>query len=195
MCIAKLLFEGTCHGRRFCGPTGIDAGTWYVLGSGMVKGIGPHFAKRLVDAFGEQVFDVIEQNPERVLVFLPALYRSECGVADALLRLRDGPPPWGLIDTERALPWVEAQTGLHLAASQRQAVIQAVTGKCTLLTGGPGVGKTTVVNSILRILRAKSVKASLCAPTGRAAKRLSESTGQEAKTIHRLLFDPSGCLL
>ncbi|WPL17959.1 Exodeoxyribonuclease V alpha chain [Thiorhodovibrio winogradskyi] len=78
-----------------------------------------------------------------------------------------------------------------MADSQKQAVSQAVTGKCTLLTGGPGVGKTTVVNSILRILRAKGVKATLCAPTGRAAKRLSESTGQEAKTIHRVLeFDP-----
>ncbi len=60
-----------------------------------------------------------------------------------------------------------------------------------IITGGPGVGKTTVVNSLLRILRAKGVEVLLCAPTGRAAKRLSESTGQEAKTIHRLLeFDP-----
>ncbi|MBK5970634.1 MULTISPECIES: SF1B family DNA helicase RecD2 [Thiorhodovibrio] len=139
-------------------------------------------------AAGQLVAETIE---ERTLVFLPALHRSECGVAESLWRLRDGMPPWGLIDTECALPWVERQTGLHLAASQRQAVIQAVTGKCTLLTGGPGVGKTTVVNSILRILRAKGVKATLCAPTGRAAKRLSESTGQEAKTIHRVLeFDP-----
>jgi len=66
-----------------------------------------------------------------------------------------------------------------------------VNGKVTVITGGPGVGKTTVVNSILRILRAKGVSVLLCAPTGRAAKRLTESTGLEAKTIHRLLeFDP-----
>jgi exodeoxyribonuclease V alpha subunit len=71
------------------------------------------------------------------------------------------------------------------------AVARAVNGKVTLITGGPGVGKTTVVNSILRILRAKGVKVLLCAPTGRAAKRLAESAGAEAKTIHRLLeFDP-----
>src|SRR5712692_9253856 len=61
-----------------------------------------------------------------------------------------------------------------------------------VITGGPGVGKTTLVNSLLRILRAKSVEVALCAPTGRAAKRLSESTGLEAKTIHRLLeADPA----
>src|SRR5262249_26619218 len=68
---------------------------------------------------------------------------------------------------------------------------QTVNAKVTIITGGPGVGKTTVVNSILRILRAKGVRVLLCAPTGRAAKRLAESTGLEAKTIHRLLeFDP-----
>jgi len=70
-------------------------------------------------------------------------------------------------------------------------VARAVNGKVTVITGGPGVGKTTVVNSILRIIRAKGVKVLLCAPTGRAAKRLSESTNTEAKTIHRLLeLDP-----
>ena len=62
-----------------------------------------------------------------------------------------------------------------------------------MITGGPGVGKTTIVNAILRILAAKTVKLLLCAPTGRAAKRLNETTGQEAKTIHRLLeVDPKG---
>ena len=62
-----------------------------------------------------------------------------------------------------------------------------------VITGGPGVGKTTIVNSILRILAAKGVSLSLCAPTGRAAKRMTEATGFEAKTIHRLLeVDPKG---
>ena len=80
---------------------------------------------------------------------------------------------------------------MSLSASQREAVGRAVNGKVSVITGGPGVGKTTVVNSILRIIRAKGAKILLCAPTGRAAKRLSESTNTEAKTIHRLLeFDP-----
>jgi exodeoxyribonuclease V alpha subunit len=74
-----------------------------------------------------------------------------------------------------------------LADSQKDALRLALASKMLVITGGPGVGKTTLVNSILTVLRAKQFKPLLCAPTGRAAKRLSESTGLEAKTIHRLL--------
>src|SRR6267378_1609479 len=87
----------------------------------------------------------------------------------------------------RPIPWVEQRTKLALADSQREAVRVALVSKVLVITGGPGVGKTTLVNSILKILLAKTIAISLCAPTGRAAKRLSESTGIEAKTIHRLL--------
>ena len=133
------------------------------------------------------VAEAIEDKPA---VFLTALYRAERGIAEHIAGLA-GEPCWGPIDTDRAVPWVEEQTGLSLSESQREAVARAVNGKVTVITGGPGVGKTTVVNSILRIIRAKGVKVLLCAPTGRAAKRLSESTSVEAKTIHRLLeFDP-----
>jgi exodeoxyribonuclease V alpha subunit len=73
------------------------------------------------------------------------------------------------------------------------AIRLALVSKVLVITGGPGVGKTTIVNSILRILAAKGVSLSLCAPTGRAAKRMTEATGFEAKTIHRLLeVDPKG---
>lgn len=133
---------------------------------------------------------VAESIQEKPALFLAALYRSEQGIAEHIARLA-GDPSWGPIDTDRAVPWVEQQTGLSLSESQRKAVARAVTGKVTVITGGPGVGKTTVVNSILRIIRAKGVKVLLCAPTGRAAKRLSESTNSDARTIHRLLeFDP-----
>lgn len=125
-------------------------------------------------------------------MFLAALHRSETGVAQHIQRLSEGEPVWGQIDADRAVPWVEEKTGLSLSASQRDAVALAIRGKVTIITGGPGVGKTTVVNSILRIIRAKGVKVLLCAPTGRAAKRLGETTGVDAQTIHRLLeFDPS----
>ena len=94
---------------------------------------------------------------------------------------------WPDMDVEKALPWVERKTGLSLAPGQADAVRLALASKVTVVTGGPGVGKTTIVNAILRILSAKGVTFLLCAPTGRAAKRMSEATGFEAKTIHRLL--------
>lgn len=98
--------------------------------------------------------------------------------------------PWGAIDADKAIPWVCEQTGLALSTSQDAAVRLKLTSNIVVITGGPGVGKTTLVNSILRILGAKHLRVTLCAPTGRAAKRLPESTGLEAKTIHRLLeFD------
>ena len=124
-----------------------------------------------------------ETIAERPALFLTPLFRAEQGVALGLTRLQRLPPPWGAIDAEVAIPWVEGRTGLALSTSQRAAVAMAISGKVGVITGGPGVGKTTVVNSILRILRAKGVEVLLCAPTGRAAKRLSESTGAEAKTI------------
>ena len=80
---------------------------------------------------------------------------------------------------------------MRLADSQRDAIRLALSSKALVITGGPGVGKTTIVNSILRILSVKDVRILLCAPTGRAAKRMTEATGLEAKTIHRLLeVDP-----
>src|SRR5207245_9513070 len=85
----------------------------------------------------------------------------------------------------------EQRTSLTLPQSQKTAVRLALTAKVLVITGGPGVGKTTIVNAILRILGAKGVKILLCAPTGRAARRMSETTGLEARTVHRLLeVDP-----
>ena len=133
---------------------------------------------------GEVVDDTVDG---RRCLFLAGLYRAEQGIADRLRVLRTGRLPWPDIDAGKALPWVEARTGLTLAASQIEAVRLALGSKVLVITGGPGVGKTTLVNSILKIIRAKGIEVGLCAPTGRAAKRLSESTGLEARTIHRLL--------
>ena len=124
-------------------------------------------------------------------IFLTGLYGAERAIAGHLGRLGTGPLPWPAIDADRALPWIEEKTGLNLAPSQAEAIRLALRSKVTVITGGPGVGKTTIVNAILRILAAKGVKLLLAAPTGRAAKRMTETTGLEARTIHRLLeFDP-----
>jgi exodeoxyribonuclease V alpha subunit len=134
---------------------------------------------------------VADQIGETDCVFLAGLHGAERAVAERLLALTNGTLPWPWIDPDKALPWVEQRTGLTLADSQQAAVRLALLAKVMVITGGPGVGKTTIVNSILRILAAKGVRLLLCAPTGRAAKRMSEATGREACTIHRLLeVDP-----
>jgi exodeoxyribonuclease V alpha subunit len=133
---------------------------------------------------GDVVADVLEG---RQCLFLTGLYRAEQTIADRLRALMSAAAPWPHIDAAKAIPWVERRTGLLLADSQRGAVQCALASKVLVITGGPGVGKTTLVNSILKIVIAKQVRVALCAPTGRAAKRLLESTGLEAKTIHRLL--------
>ena len=124
---------------------------------------------------------------ERRCIFLAGLYRAERDIAERLQSLVGGEPPWPALDVDRAIPWLEQRGGLTLAPSQREALRLAVASKALVITGGPGVGKTTLVNSILKVLVSNSVNVALCAPTGRAAKRLTETTGVEAKTIHRLL--------
>jgi exodeoxyribonuclease V alpha subunit len=125
-------------------------------------------------------------------IFLAHLHRDERRIAESLQELAQGAPTWGAIDASKAITWVEQRLGLELAASQKAAVEQVLASKVLVITGGPGVGKTTLINAILQILAAKKLRIQLCAPTGRAAKRMAEATGLEAKTIHRLLeFDPA----
>jgi exodeoxyribonuclease V alpha subunit len=135
-------------------------------------------------AGGEVVADTIDDRP---CVFLRGLYLAERGIAERLQSLSKGSPPWPKIDIDKAVPWVEKKTGKTLAASQRAAVEMVLRSKVAVVTGGPGVGKTTLLDTILRILAAKGTRLLLAAPTGRAAKRMTEQTGREAKTIHRLL--------
>ena len=130
---------------------------------------------------------------ETPCVFLAGLHGAERTVAERLTRLANRPLPWPWIDPDKALPWVEERIGFGLAKSQVAAIRLALISKVLVMTGGPGVGKTTIVKAILRILAAKGTDLLLCAPTGRAAKRMTEATGFEAKTIHRLLeVEPKG---
>ena len=139
-------------------------------------------------AAGSVVADRVGDTP---CVFLAGLHRAEHGIAGRLCRIAAGTLPWPPIDPDKALPWVEQHTGLTLAKSQSAAIRLALSSKVLVITGGPGVGKTTIVNAILRILAAKGASLLLCAPTGRAARRMTETSGFEARTIHRLLeVDP-----
>ena len=136
---------------------------------------------------------IADRVGETNCIFLSNLYQAERSIAERLAMLTTEKLPWGAIDADKAVPWVEARVGLELATSQKAAIRLALDSKIIVITGGPGVGKTTIVNAILRILAAKGVNILLAAPTGRAAKRLNETTGLEAKTIHRLLeVDPKG---
>ena len=142
-----------------------------------------------MQADGEAVEEMIGGE---LLVFLPALKLAEEGIASRIRELCAARCAYPEIETEKAIAWCEEKTGKALALQQKEAIRQALRSRVMVITGGPGVGKTTLVNSLLKILRAKKVRCLLAAPTGRAAKRLFESTGIEAKTIHRLLeFQPS----
>ena len=134
---------------------------------------------------------VLERINEERCIYPIALYQAELRASEHLKRLNRGNPPWGEFDSSKAIAWVEEQTTLKLSSSQQEALKAVLTSKLAVITGGPGVGKTTLINSVLKIIRAKKMTVSLCAPTGRAAKRLTETTHLTAKTIHRLLdFDP-----
>ncbi|MCL2000802.1 MAG: ATP-dependent RecD-like DNA helicase, partial [Planctomycetes bacterium] len=134
---------------------------------------------------------VLKRGGGGELVYLASLAASEEGLATGLITLTKGRHPCPPIDFDKALTWVEEKIRLTLAESQRQAITQALQSKVFVLTGGPGTGKTTIVNAMVKIAAAKKLSVILCAPTGRAAKRLTETSGREAKTIHRLLeFDP-----
>lgn len=148
----------------------------------------------LTEAIDQEVMDghlIPDIIDEQDVVFLAPLYHAECGATRLLLTLQAGQTPWGEVDSEKAFTWLEGQSDFRLSQSQKAAVATVLDNKVSIITGGPGVGKTTTVNSVLRLLQAKKCRVQLCAPTGRAAKRLTESTGHPALTIHRLLdFDP-----
>ena len=126
-------------------------------------------------------------NHDPVMVYLAPFYIAETGIAQRLKALRESPLLLRPIHPEKAIEWVEEKLGIGLAQKQKEAIALAATSKILVVTGGPGTGKTTLIMAILRIFQQLKLRISLAAPTGRAAKRMSEATGWEAKTIHRLL--------
>ncbi len=120
-------------------------------------------------------------------VYLAKFHLSETNIASRLKALLEHEKSIREIKTAKALDWIQEKLSIQLAENQKEAVLSAIANKIMVVTGGPGTGKTTIIRSILEIFSALKIRILLAAPTGRAAKRMTEATGHEAKTIHRLL--------
>lgn len=152
----------------------------------------------VAEALGRLAADqmiVMEDLPDRSgdlqknskAVYLAKFHRCETSIARRIKTLLSFPKSVRDIDSKRAIDWVQGQLAITLADRQIEAVGCAIENKVMVITGGPGTGKTTIINAVLKIFAKLKVRIMLAAPTGRAAKRMSETTGFEAKTIHRML--------
>ena len=132
--------------------------------------------------------ELVQEDVEgQALVFLARLRAAERGVAAVLSYLADQDAAYQPRDFQQLVQHCKDKSGIELSSTQMEALRTILTHRFAVITGGPGVGKTTLMNFVLSVLSAQELDCLLCAPTGRAAKRLSDSTGMEAKTIHRLL--------
>ncbi len=134
------------------------------------------------EVFTEDILD------DRKAVYLVPFFVAETRIAQKLRNLNGSPSNIRPIHPEKAIEWVQRRLNIGLAEKQKEAVLLAATSKILIIAGGPGTGKTTIITAILKIFQELKLKILLAAPTGRAAKKMSEATGWEAKTIHR--FSP-----
>jgi exodeoxyribonuclease V alpha subunit len=142
-------------------------------------------ARKIVIEDINETVDALRENKKAV--YLTRLHVCETGIADRLTALVQTRKSIRDIDADKAIDWVQRRLSITLADNQRKAVLRAVEDKVMVITGGPGTGKTTIINAVLKIFARLKAAIMLAAPTGRAAKRMSDATGFEAKTIHRLL--------
>lgn len=140
----------------------------------------------MIDKMQNEAALICDEIDERIYAFLPHVYKCEMYSAERLLLMKQFPAE-SLKGIELALETFEKSNGITYAALQRKAITEAMSGGLLILTGGPGTGKTTTLNAIIELYKQSGLKVMLAAPTGRAAQRMSEVTGCESKTIHRLL--------
>ena len=131
--------------------------------------------------------DIEEFRENEKAVYLAKFHLSETHIANRLKQLIQAQKSIRKIDAQKAIEWVQKQLSINMAEKQIEAVKCAIDNKVMVITGGPGTGKTTIINAILRVYEKLKIRIMSAAPTGRAAKRMSEATGHKAKTIHRLL--------
>ena len=130
---------------------------------------------------------VIEKRDEEKWVYLYSFYKTENEIAERIIKLKNTKNVKKISNIEKKLKKVEERTDMILSEKQKEAIRTINDNNVTIITGGPGTGKTTIIKSIIEIYKQKKYKIVLCAPTGRAAKRMTETTGEEAQTLHRLL--------
>lgn len=191
-------------------PQRLEAALIHALGKAGVEGHVYLPADRLVDVAGQLLRNdeldlstalerlnlegrVVAQDRSsgEPAIFLPRLYRAETSISSSFSTLLRTGHERITKNTPAAIEWFETSVGLVLASRQREALAAALDGWAVVITGGPGTGKTTLIQGLTQICSKKEARVLLAAPTGRAAKRLSESTAHPAKTVHRLLeFNP-----
>ncbi len=130
---------------------------------------------------------VVENRNDEKWVYLYSFYKAENQIAERILKLDKSKNMKKVSNIEKELKLVEEKTDIMLSEKQKEAIRAINDNNVTIITGGPGTGKTTIIKSIIEIYKQKKYKIVLCAPTGRAAKRMTETTGEEASTLHRLL--------
>jgi exodeoxyribonuclease V alpha subunit len=152
----------------------------------IVKALGTiSLDKRIViEDLNQNIYEFKENNKA---VYLAKYHFSETSIANRVKVLVNTPKLIRKIDSDKAIEWVQKQIAITLAEKQKEAIKSAIENKVMVITGGPGTGKTTIINAVIKIFSRIGVQILLAAPTGRAAKRMSEVTGHEAKTIHRML--------
>lgn len=187
-------------------PFRIEAGVIYVL-SYNAAGSGHCFIPRdklvptvsqLLTVSEEETEEAIDRliekgklvgvkSGKRMCMYITRYYEAERYIGEKMALLDRSAFPMPVADITREIAIIEAESGLSYATMQKKAIISAMNSGVMVLTGGPGTGKTTVIKALIRIFEQLDHKVALAAPTGRAAKRMSEATGAEAKTLHRLL--------
>ncbi|MEA2102629.1 MAG: ATP-dependent RecD-like DNA helicase [Thermodesulfobacteriota bacterium] len=154
-------------------------------------GIGTGILEKAIEDLSMGDMIVIERFKGEHIVYLKPMWFSEVLSSRILRQMKACPARDIPVDIDKALLWYKKEYHIHLAQEQKEALCRAVNETILVITGGPGTGKTTLIRAIVTILEKKGMKIHLCAPTGRAAKRMSLATGRTAKTIHRLLeFNP-----
>ncbi|MCC5909571.1 MAG: ATP-dependent RecD-like DNA helicase [Clostridiaceae bacterium] len=183
----------------------IYAGTKYMLNTFSLEGhtyapknLLVERTAELIGAEAERVEDAIqglalgqsiqlEKHQEEMVVYAMPYYYAESNVCKKLIELSRVQLDPVEVDLEEELQLLQQQEGISLAKNQKEAIKQAVENGLLVITGGPGTGKTTTINTLIKMFEKLKMKITLAAPTGRASKRMTEATGKESKTIHRLL--------